>query len=126
MSDFFSLLVPFLDVTLSIVKMVKQGDLAMKNKCSTEYMDAAAICMMHPNLIKRLGMKEGNVELQTDHGRVVLKATSNPEEEVPEDLVLVPYGPWAQELTNTSKDGLIMKNLKAKIRTSKEEIQKYW
>lgn len=125
MSDFFSLLVPFLDVTVSIIKTVKQSDNSTNNKCTAEYTDATARCIMHPNLITRLGMKEGNIQLETDHGKVTLEAIPNTEETVPEDLVLVPFGPWAQKITTISADGLLIKNLKAKIRTSKEDIQKF-
>ncbi|MHC1590511.1 MAG: molybdopterin dinucleotide binding domain-containing protein [Candidatus Helarchaeales archaeon] len=122
MSDFFSLLVPFLDVSVCIVKTVRQGDLSQKSKCSEEYLAAVSECIMHPNLIKRLGIKEGNVELETEHGKVVLKAVPNPEEEVPEDVVLVPFGPLANRLTSLSEDGLVIKMLKGKIRTSKEPV----
>lgn len=125
MSDFFSLLVPFLEVTVSIIKTVKQSDNSTNNKCSEEYTDATARCIMHPNLITRLGMKEGNIRLETDYGNVILKAIPNAEDTVPEDLVLVPFGPWAQKVTTLSADGRLIKNLEAKIRTSKEDIQKF-
>jgi len=81
-------------------------------KLSSEYLESVVICLMDPNDMKALGIKENtNVKVTTDFGSVILKAVESstaPHSKV----VFIPYGPWASQIMNPETHGTGMPSLK--------------
>lgn len=89
----------FLPLTLKIIletgSTSKQGVVMRGGKKVTEaekYKEAAAVCYINPNDMKKMGMNAGErIKLTTSVSNVVLLAQ---EQENPEGVVFVPKGPW--------------------------------
>ncbi|MFX1451567.1 MAG: molybdopterin dinucleotide binding domain-containing protein [Promethearchaeota archaeon] len=124
MSDnesFYSYLVPKLNLLASIVRTVPQSIINEKSISSAEYQNALAICLVHPNDMKLLGIKEGNLKLSSEFGSVIVKAIES-EKDTTEGIIFLPLGPWANQISGAINKKLQIKNLKVKVEVTKDEI----
>jgi len=119
--SFYSYLVPKLNLLASIVRTVPQSVISDKSISSAEYQDTLAICLVHPNDLKLLGIKEGNLKISSEFGSVVLKAIES-EKETNEGIIFLPLGPWANQISGAINKKLQLKNLKVKVEITKDEI----
>ncbi len=90
-----------LKLVLNTGSSMKQGKVMRSDKkLSDDYQKSAAICMLHPSNLNKLGIKENdNVKLKTSEGSIVLKAVAS--KSCPEDSVFVPKGPWVNLVIGT-------------------------
>lgn len=121
--DFYKTLVPSIDVLVDIGRTINLEKMSMYGKLSQEYLENLAVCLIHPNDLKRLGMKEGNLKITTKSGSVVLKAVKN-EYETSEGIIVIPNGPLANRII--PEESFQANNLwfKASIKTTKEPVSK--
>jgi formylmethanofuran dehydrogenase subunit D len=71
---------------------------------SPDFFKAVSICHLSENDFKSLGLSEGrNVLIKNDHGQVVL--TAKIDAGLPDSLVFIPMGPWANMLVGTETGG---------------------
>lgn len=119
--SFYSFLVPKLQLSASIVRTVPQSVISDKSISSSEYLDAMAICLVHPNDMKLLGIKEGNLRLTSKFGSVVVKAIKS-EKASEEGIIFLPLGPWANQISGAVEKNLHLKNLKIKVEVTKDKI----
>ena len=120
-SDFYTFLVPKVNLHASIVRTVIQSVVSDKSIDSAEYKDTLAICYVHPKDMKVLGIKEGNLKITSEFGEVVVKAVES-EREAEEGLIILPLGPWANQISGIFKEKLQLKSLKVKVEVTKEQI----
>jgi len=103
---------PALKVSLLTGRTIDQGKGKEMGKLSSEYLESVVICLLDPNDMKALGIKENNnVKVTTDFGSVILKAVESstaPHSKV----VFIPYGPWASQIMNPETHGTGMPSLK--------------
>jgi len=93
-----------MNVILNTGRTVWQGQAIEAGKDLKMYIDYAAICNMSADQFDELGIKEGdNVEILSDYGDVVVKAVKA-KEELPENMVYVPMGPWANRVIRPNTD----------------------
>lgn len=104
-----------------IIKTVKQEDSTEFSIDSKEYIDERAICFMHPNDLKKLGVKEGNVKLKNEWGSVVVKLVES-ERETREGILALPAGPWSYQLSGSKDDFIPEMHFKVKAKTTEEDI----
>jgi len=119
--DFYKSLVPQREVLVNIGRTINLEKTTRYGKFSNEYLENAAVVLIHPSDLKMLGMKEGSVKVTTKTGSVVLKAIKN-EFETSEGIIVIPNGPWANRLIN---EDIYQRNqlwFKATITTTKEEV----
>lgn len=93
-----------MNVILNTGRTVWQGQAIESGKDLKMYIDYAAICNMSQNQLDELGIKEGdNIEILSDYGDVIVKAVKA-REELPEGMVYVPMGPWANRVIRPNTD----------------------
>lgn len=81
-------------------------------KFSKEYFENVALCELSPNDMTALGVIEGgNVKVKTAYGEVVVKACTS-KQNLPEGVAFIPYGPWANQVTDPRTHGSGMPSLK--------------
>ncbi|MHA1130271.1 MAG: molybdopterin dinucleotide binding domain-containing protein [Candidatus Helarchaeota archaeon] len=119
--DFFKGLVPHIELIITISRTIDLEKTARYGKLSPEYFENSAVCIIHPEDMKRLGLKEGNLKITTKSGSVVVRGVSN-EFETSEGIIVIPNGPWANKLID--KDSFQKGQLwfKATIETTSEAI----
>lgn len=75
-----------------------------ENKMSPDFFKAAALCHLSEKDFKSLGLSDGkNVLLKNEHGNVVL--TAKADSGLPENMVFLPMGPWANVLVGKDTGG---------------------
>lgn len=75
-----------------------------ESKMSTDFFRAVAICHLSEKDFKSLGLSEGqNVLLKNEFGQVVL--TAKKDAGLPDSMVFIPMGPWANVLVGTESGG---------------------
>lgn len=125
-SKFFKVgqIMPELKVSLLTGRTIDQGKGKEMGKLSQEYLESVIICLMDPDDLKSLRVKENtNIKVTTDFGSVVLKAVKSgtaPHSKV----AFIPYGPWASLVMNPETHGTGMPSLKgipAKIEPAPNE-----
>lgn len=119
--DFFKSLVPQIEILVTLARTINLEKTARYGKLSQEYFENSAICMVHPNDMKRLGIKEGNIKITTKSGSVVVKAIDN-EFETSEGVMVIPNGPWANKLVGEKEFEQNQTWFKASIESTDEEI----
>jgi formylmethanofuran dehydrogenase subunit D len=119
--DFYKSLVPQIEILVNVGRTINLEKTTRYGKLSQEYMENAAVCLIHPSDLKTLGIKEGNVRVTTKSGSVVLKALKN-EFETSEGVIVIPNSPWANRLI--SEEGFQQNQpwFKATVKTTKEEV----
>jgi formylmethanofuran dehydrogenase subunit D len=75
-----------------------------ESKMSPDFFKAVSICHLSENDFKSLGLAEGrNVLIKNDYGQVVL--TAKMDGGLPDSMVFIPMGPWANVLVGTETGG---------------------
>ena len=103
---------PKLKVTLLTGRTIEQGVGKERGKSSKEYLESVSVCYMDPEDMKKLGVKDKtNVLVSTDYGSVVVKALKSKRAPHP-GKIFIPYGPWANVVTDPKTHGVGMPSLK--------------
>jgi len=99
-------------VILNTGRTVWQGEAIESGKDLQMYVDYAAKCDLSADQFEKLGIKEGdNVEIVSEHGDVVLKALKA-KEALPEGMIYVPMGPWANRVVSPDLESTAMPSFK--------------
>jgi len=99
-------------VILNTGRTVWQGEAIESGKDLKMYVDYAAKCDMSSSQFEALGIKEGdNVEILSEYGDVVLTAVKA-KEALPEGMVYVPMGPWANRIVQPDTESTAMPSFK--------------
>lgn len=110
-----------LEVILNTGRTLDQG-VNVENKLSAEYEKAAALCELNPEDMVMLGNPPA-VTVTTEFGSVTVHAASS--DRTPAGMVFMPYGPWANMLTDPDTCGCGMPGLKgiwASVEASAGEV----
>lgn len=121
--DFYKSLIPSIDVLVNIGRTINLEKMSMYGKLSQEYLENAAVCLIHPIDLKRLGIKEGNLAITTKSGSVVFKAIKT-EFETSEGIIVIPSGPLANRIIPEESFQQNHLWFKASIKTTKEPVSK--
>ncbi|MGL4669312.1 MAG: tungsten-dependent formylmethanofuran dehydrogenase subunit FwdD [Methanobacteriaceae archaeon] len=93
-----------LNVILNTGRTVWQGEAIEAGKDLKMYIDYAAICNLTQAQFDELGIEEGDhIEILSPYGDVVVK-TVKAKEELPEGMIYVPMGPWANRVIRPDTD----------------------
>lgn len=93
-------------------RSIGQGRGKELGKFSEQYFESATICELSSDDMSLLGVSEGaNIKIKTAHGDVVVKACTS-RQTLPKGLAFIPYGPWANRLTDPQTHGSGMPSLK--------------
>jgi len=99
-------------VTLISGRSIGQGRGKEMGKFSEQYFQSVAICELSAEDMKSLGIQEGeSVRVKTAFGDVVVKANTS-RQSLPKGVAFIPYGPWANRLTDPQTHGSGMPSLK--------------
>jgi len=75
-----------------------------ESKMSPEFFKAATLCHLSEKDFKSMGLSDGkNVLLKNEFGKVVL--TAKADGGLPENMVFIPMGPWANVLVGKDTGG---------------------
>ncbi len=89
---------------LNTGRTVWQGQAIESGKDLQMYVDAAAICYMNKEQMEDLGVKPGdNIKVVSDYGDVIVKVVSTVET-LPEGMLYIPMGPWANRVIRAITD----------------------
>ena len=119
--EFYKTLVPQIEVLATFGRTINLEKTARYGKLSQEYLENAAICLIHPNDLKKLGIKEGNVKITTKTGSVVVKAVTS-EFETSEGIIVLPNSPWVNKIFAEKDFQQNQQWFRAIIEITKEEI----
>jgi formylmethanofuran dehydrogenase subunit D len=87
-----------MQVILNTGRTVWQGQAIESGKDLPMYVDAAAISHMSAEMMSQLDIEPGdNIEIISNFGNVVVKVVSTVET-LPEGMIYVPMGPWANRV----------------------------
>ena len=97
---------------LNTGRTVWQGEAIESGKDLQMYVEYAAKCDMSADQLRELDIKEGdNVEVSCEHGDVVLTAVLA-KEGLPEGMIYVPMGPWANRIVDPDTESTAMPSFK--------------
>ena len=89
---------------LNTGRTIWQGQAIEAGKDLEMYVNAAAICQMNKEQMEALGVKEGNnIEVTSEFGDVIVKVVMA-KEELPEGMIYIPLGPWANRVIRPNTD----------------------
>jgi len=75
-----------------------------EDKMNPDFFKAVALCHLSEKDFQSLGLSEGeNVLLRNEHGQVALRAKAD--SGLPENMVFLPMGPWANILVGKDTGG---------------------
>jgi len=101
-----------LQVSLLTGRTLAQGKGKEFGKISDEYWKSVSICEIDPEDMKILGIKENAVvKVTTNFGYVAVKAKKS-RRGPHQNVIFIPYGPWASVLANSKTHGTGMPSLK--------------
>ncbi len=101
-----------LQVTLLTGRTIEQGVGKERGKASKEYIESVSVCYLDPEDLKKLGIKENtNIQVSTEYGAIVVKALKSLRAPHP-GIVFIPYGPWANAITNPKTHSIGMPSFK--------------
>jgi len=116
-----------LEIIVNTGRTQEQGTL-VEDKLTSEYFQSVSYCEMNEADFKSLGLvEEDRVKIKTDFGDVVLYARKNviDETEIPEGMVFIPMGPYANQIISYETDGTgtpMFKGVKGVIEKTEEEV----
>jgi formylmethanofuran dehydrogenase subunit D len=114
-----------LEVSLLTGRTIDQGCGKETGKLSEKYMEDVAVCEMNAKDMKKLGIRDNDkVKVTTKFGSVVVKARKSRRLKAP-DIVFIPYGPWANQVSasNTSGTGMpLLKGIRATVEPTDAEV----
>ncbi len=112
-------------VILNTGRTVWQGQAIESGKDLQMYVDAAAICYMDKSMMEDLGIKAGNnIKVVSEFGDVVVKVVDTVET-LPEGMIYVPMGPWANRVIRPTTDCTAtpsFKNIPVEIEPTEEPV----
>lgn len=89
---------------LNTGRTIWQGQAIEAGKDLDLYIDAAAVVYMNREMMNELGVKEGdNVKVKSKYGEVVVKVVEA-KEPLPEGMIYIPMGPWANKVVRPNTD----------------------
>lgn len=92
-------------------RTVEQGA-SLESKTLESYFESTCICEMNEELMKELGIKDGDsVKVTSDFGEVVVRAKRN--DGNPPDIIFIPMGLWANLVVEPQTCGTGMPGYKA-------------
>ena len=104
-------------------RTLKQGSY-VDSKLSKEYFDAVAVCEINPEDCAKLGTKTGDrVKVKTEYGEVVVFVKES--KEVPEGIIFIPLGPYANMVIDPDTKGTGMpmfKGVKGTVEKTEDEV----
>ncbi len=110
---------------LNTGRTVWQGQAIESGKDLQMYVDAAAICYMNQEQMEELGVKPGsNIKIVSEYGDVVVKVVPNVET-LPEGMLYVPMGPWANRVIRPITDSTAtpsFKNIPVDVTPTEEAV----
>ncbi|MDI6882672.1 MAG: molybdopterin dinucleotide binding domain-containing protein [Methanothermobacter sp.] len=110
---------------LNTGRTIWQGQAIEAGKDLKLYVDAAAIVYMNPEMMRELGVREGdNVKVISEYGDVVVKVAET-KEALPEDMIYIPMGPWANRVVRPNTDTTAtpsFKNIPVEVIPTDEEV----
>lgn len=113
-----------LKVTLITGRTISQGTAKDGKKKLREYAESTAICVIDPQDMEKLGIKEGDtVKVKTSYGTVAVRAVIS-KQTSHTGIVFIPLGPWANEVIGSETDGIGMpsfKGIQAEIEAAPDE-----
>lgn len=93
-------------------RTIKQGVGKEHGKGSEDYLENVAVCYIDPQDLKQLKIQEKTpVQVTTPYGSVVVRAMKSRRGPHPR-LIFIPYGPWANAITDPETDSIGMPSLK--------------
>jgi formylmethanofuran dehydrogenase subunit D len=99
-------------VILNTGRTVWQGEAIESGKDLQMYVEYAAKCDLSESQLQELGIKEGdNIEILSVHGDVVVRAVKA-KEALPEGMIYVPMGPWANRVVIPDTESTAMPSFK--------------
>ncbi len=110
---------------LNTGRTVWQGQAIESGKDLQMYVDAAAICHMNQDQMEELGVEPGdNIKVVSEFGNVVVKVVSTVET-LPEGMLWIPMGPWANRVIRPITDCTAtpsFKNVPVDVTKTDEEV----
>ncbi len=101
-----------IEVEVITGRTIDQGK-TVEEKFSEEYFNAVNYCEINEQDFKKLGLRDGDrVRVKTDFGEVVVYAKIG---DVPEGVIFIPMGPYANRITSDDTDGTGMPRFKGII-----------
>ena len=84
----------------------KQGTSLNEGKLKDEYKKVTTTAELNESDMRRLKLKEGDkIRLKSDVGQTVVSVKSKKNEELPEGMIFIPYGPPSSELMASDTAG---------------------
>ena len=117
------LLFPKLELKLVIARSSDTDIKATKGKDSAEYIESAARIRVNESDLKRLNLKESNeVLVKNKIGNVVVRAYID--DGIKPGIAVMPYGPWALALADSSSEttDTILQGIKIEVTKSDDEL----
>jgi formylmethanofuran dehydrogenase subunit D len=110
---------------LNTGRTIWQGQAIESGKDLKMYVDAAAICQMNLEQMEKMGVREGdNIKVVSDFGDVIVKVVMA-KEELPEGMLYIPMGPWANRVIRPNTDSTAtpsFKNVPVDITPTEEAV----
>lgn len=101
-----------LKVILNTGRTLPQGQGKEYGKLSERYWKSVTICVIDPDDLKKLDVKDGQpVRITTESGSVLVRAAKSGRGPHP-GRVFIPYGPWANVLIGSTTHGTGMPSFK--------------
>jgi formylmethanofuran dehydrogenase subunit D len=112
-------------VILNTGRTIWQGQAIESGKDLQMYVDAAAICYMDKKMMEELGVKVGgSLKVVSDYGDVIVKVVAT-NETLPEGMIYIPMGPWANRVIRANTDSTAtpsFKNVPVEITPTEEDV----
>ncbi len=112
-----------IEVEVITGRTIDQGK-TVEEKFSQEYFNAVSYCEINENDFKKLKLKDGDrVKVKTEFGEVVVFAKIG---DVPEGVIFIPMGPYANKIISDDTDGTGMprfKGVKGIIEKTNENVK---
>jgi formylmethanofuran dehydrogenase subunit D len=110
---------------LNTGRTIWQGQAIESGKDLKMYVDAAAICNMNGDQMEALGVKDGdNIKVISEFGDVIVKVVTA-KEELPDVMIYIPMGPWANRVIRPDTDSTAtpsFKNIPVDIMPTDEAV----
>jgi formylmethanofuran dehydrogenase subunit D len=110
---------------LNTGRTIWQGQAIESGKDLQMYVDAAAVCNMNRDQMEALGVKDGdNIEVVSEYGDVIVKVVTA-KEELPDVMIYIPMGPWANRVIRPNTDSTAtpsFKNIPVEINPTEEAV----
>jgi len=107
---------------LSTIREIKYDQKTLINELSEkELKENVAICLIHPETIKKIVSKSGvNLKLTTNYGSVVLKPVQD--ESIPLEMIYINKSIWANQIIGDFKNKMLFKNLEVEVEPTEETV----